>query len=279
MVPLDTWLLFCVACAALAATPGPNLLYLVSRTLCQGRAAGFVSLAGTTTGFAFHVLAAALGLSALFVAVPVAYDVVRWAGAAYLALARVADVGARRTAVRSRGRRRRRRRRASPLPQRHAHEHSQSQGRAVPSRALSRSSSTPRAAACSAQASCSAATQLVIVSAFDTMFVLAARRRARAGSPRGRLWARGRSGCWRAVFAGARRCGSRWMTRRVMPAGAMPGLREAHARRARLGRLVHRGARSSPRRCRRRPRRCGAMWSRPSRSSRCRSRWSAACRA
>ena len=84
-MPLSTWLLFCLACAALAATPGPNMLYLVSRTLVQGRPAGFVSLAGTETGLLFHVLAAAFGLSALLAAVPLAYDVLRWAGAAYLA--------------------------------------------------------------------------------------------------------------------------------------------------------------------------------------------------
>lgn len=85
MLPLDTWLLFCLACLALAATPGPNMLFLVSRTLAQGRAAGFVSLAGTSAGFALHALAAALGLSALLAAVPLAYEVVRWAGAIYLA--------------------------------------------------------------------------------------------------------------------------------------------------------------------------------------------------
>jgi threonine/homoserine/homoserine lactone efflux protein len=85
VMPLSTWLLFCVACIALAATPGPNMLYLVSRTLVQGRGAGFLSLAGTETGLAFHVLAAAFGLSALLATVPVAYDAVRWAGAAYLA--------------------------------------------------------------------------------------------------------------------------------------------------------------------------------------------------
>ena len=84
MIPLETWLLFCVACIALAATPGPNMLFLVSRTLAQGRAAGFVSLAGTSSGFALHAMAAALGLSALLAAVPVAYDIVRWAGAIYL---------------------------------------------------------------------------------------------------------------------------------------------------------------------------------------------------
>src|SRR4029450_5167562 len=85
MVPLATWLVFCIACAALAVTPGPNLLYLVSRTLVQGRAAGLVSLAGTATGLAFHIIAAALGLSALLATVPAAYDAVRWAGAVYLA--------------------------------------------------------------------------------------------------------------------------------------------------------------------------------------------------
>ena len=85
MMPLETWLFFCLACIALVATPGPNVLYLVSRTLAQGRAAGFVSMAGTSTGFAVHALAAAFGLSALLAAVPLAYDVVRIAGALYLA--------------------------------------------------------------------------------------------------------------------------------------------------------------------------------------------------
>src|SRR5512138_184906 len=85
MISLETFLLFCLACAALAATPGPNMLFLVSRTLAQGRAAGFVSLAGTSTGFLLHALAAAFGLSALLAAVPLAFEVVKWAGAAYLA--------------------------------------------------------------------------------------------------------------------------------------------------------------------------------------------------
>ena len=85
MLTLETWLVFCVACVALAATPGPNMLFLVSRTLAQGRGAGFVSLAGTSTGFALHAVAAALGLTALLAAVPVAFEVVRVAGALYLA--------------------------------------------------------------------------------------------------------------------------------------------------------------------------------------------------
>jgi threonine/homoserine/homoserine lactone efflux protein len=76
--------LFALASILLALTPGPNLLYLVSRTLCQGRRAGIVSLAGTSLGLAFHVFAAALGLSAIFLSIPVLYDALRFAGAGYL---------------------------------------------------------------------------------------------------------------------------------------------------------------------------------------------------
>ena len=85
MIPLETWLLFVAASIALAVTPGPNLVYLVARTVAQGRRAGLVSLAGTTSGFVCHVLAAAFGLSAILAAVPYPYDAVRYAGAAYLA--------------------------------------------------------------------------------------------------------------------------------------------------------------------------------------------------
>src|SRR5580692_10866718 len=85
MIPLQTWLLFCAACAALVATPGSNVAYLVSRTITQGRAAGFASLAGTFSGSGLHVVAAALGLSALLLGVPLAYQAVRWVGAIYLA--------------------------------------------------------------------------------------------------------------------------------------------------------------------------------------------------
>jgi threonine/homoserine/homoserine lactone efflux protein len=76
--------LFALASVLLALTPGPNVVYVVSRTLCQGRRAGIVSLAGTSLGFVFHVFAAALGLSAIFLTVPVLYDALRYAGAGYL---------------------------------------------------------------------------------------------------------------------------------------------------------------------------------------------------
>ncbi|GAA4907310.1 LysE family translocator [Streptomyces coeruleoprunus] len=66
-------------------TPGPNMIYLVSRSLTQGRRAGLVSLAGVATGFLVYLVATNLGLSVLFVAVPQLYLAVKLAGAAYLA--------------------------------------------------------------------------------------------------------------------------------------------------------------------------------------------------
>jgi threonine/homoserine/homoserine lactone efflux protein len=75
---------FALAALALVLTPGPNMIYCVSRTLCQGRRAGFVSLAGVLLGFLVHLLAAALGLTALLMAVPLAFDAIKLAGAAYL---------------------------------------------------------------------------------------------------------------------------------------------------------------------------------------------------
>jgi threonine/homoserine/homoserine lactone efflux protein len=65
-------------------TPGPDVLYIVGRSLSQGRLAGVVSALGISAGCLFHIAAAALGLSTLLLAVPLAYDAVRYAGAAYL---------------------------------------------------------------------------------------------------------------------------------------------------------------------------------------------------
>jgi len=77
-------LLFALAAFILVLTPGPNMIYLSSRSLCQGRAAGVISLFGVVAGFIIHMLAAAVGLSAMFLAVPVAYEMVKLAGAVYL---------------------------------------------------------------------------------------------------------------------------------------------------------------------------------------------------
>lgn len=84
MVPVHDLLVFAGASLLLVLTPGPNMLYLISRSICQGRSAGVVSLAGVVLGFFVHMLAASLGLSALFMAVPLAFDLLKWAGAAYL---------------------------------------------------------------------------------------------------------------------------------------------------------------------------------------------------
>ncbi|MDQ8020249.1 MAG: LysE family translocator [Moraxellaceae bacterium] len=84
MVPASDLMLFAGAALLIALTPGPNMLYLLSRSLCQGHRAGFISLLGVVTAFLVHMLSAALGLTALFLAVPLAYELLRWAGAAYL---------------------------------------------------------------------------------------------------------------------------------------------------------------------------------------------------
>ncbi|BCJ50139.1 lysine transporter LysE [Actinoplanes sp. NBRC 14428] len=66
-------------------TPGPNMMYLVARSITQGRRAGLISLTGVATGFLIYLTAAAAGLSAVFAAVPEAYLAVKIAGAGYLA--------------------------------------------------------------------------------------------------------------------------------------------------------------------------------------------------
>jgi threonine/homoserine/homoserine lactone efflux protein len=75
---------FAAVALAMVLTPGPNMAYLVSRTICQGRAAGMISLGGVMVGFVVYVLLAAFGITALLFAVPLAYDALRIAGACYL---------------------------------------------------------------------------------------------------------------------------------------------------------------------------------------------------
>ncbi|MBE1710529.1 MULTISPECIES: LysE family translocator [Mesorhizobium] len=85
MPDLSTIGLFAIACLALTATPGPDMLLIASRSPSQGRASGLATYAGIAAGTYCHALAAAFGLSQLFLAAPIAYDIVRYAGAAYLA--------------------------------------------------------------------------------------------------------------------------------------------------------------------------------------------------
>ena len=75
---------FALVSLGMVLTPGPNMIYLVSRAISQGRMAGLVSLGGVALGFVFYMLCAAFGITALVVAVPFAYDGLRLAGAAYL---------------------------------------------------------------------------------------------------------------------------------------------------------------------------------------------------
>ena len=84
MIALTTLAFFAAAALALCATPGPDMLLIASRSISQGRVSGLATLAGIQAGTYCHALAAAFGLSQLFLAVPLAYDAVRYAGAAYL---------------------------------------------------------------------------------------------------------------------------------------------------------------------------------------------------
>ena len=68
----------------MALTPGPNMIYLVSRSISQGRLAGLISLGGVAVGYVFYLLCAAFGITALMFAVPYAYDALRFAGVLYL---------------------------------------------------------------------------------------------------------------------------------------------------------------------------------------------------
>ena len=80
----STLVLFAVAAVTLLVIPGPAVLYIVTRSVDQGRAAGLASVCGVHVGTLVHVAAAALGLSALLVSSATAYHAVRWLGAAYL---------------------------------------------------------------------------------------------------------------------------------------------------------------------------------------------------
>lgn len=84
MLDLSQILAFGLICWAMVLTPGPNMIYLISRSICQGKTAGFISLAGVGVGFIFYMLCASFGITALIVAVPYAYDTIRIAGAIYL---------------------------------------------------------------------------------------------------------------------------------------------------------------------------------------------------
>ncbi|WP_261525431.1 LysE family translocator [Burkholderia multivorans] len=85
MPPMSTLFAFGLVSLGMVLTPGPNMIYLISRSICQGRRAGLVSLGGVALGFVFYMFCAAFGITALVLTVPYAYDALRVAGALYLA--------------------------------------------------------------------------------------------------------------------------------------------------------------------------------------------------
>ena len=84
MVSLAALAAFAAVALGMVLSPGPNMAYLVSRSICQGRVAGLISLGGVALGFVTYMLLAAFGITALLFALPYAYDALRLAGAAYL---------------------------------------------------------------------------------------------------------------------------------------------------------------------------------------------------
>jgi threonine/homoserine/homoserine lactone efflux protein len=84
MPTITTLLAFAALAVGMVLTPGPNMIYMISRAITQGRVAGLISLAGVVVGFIFYMLCAAFGITALVFAVPYAYDAMRFAGVIYL---------------------------------------------------------------------------------------------------------------------------------------------------------------------------------------------------
>ncbi len=84
MLTVQELLLYILAALAVMLTPGPNMMYCVSRALCQGRIAGWISVMGVQAGNVLHIAAATLGLSAVMAAQPLLFDAIRLVGAAYL---------------------------------------------------------------------------------------------------------------------------------------------------------------------------------------------------
>ncbi len=84
MPALSTYALFLAAGIGLLAIPGPAVLYVVGRSIDQGRRAGLVSVLGISTGTLVHITAATVGLSSLVLASAVAFNAVKYVGAAYL---------------------------------------------------------------------------------------------------------------------------------------------------------------------------------------------------
>lgn len=84
MIPFNELWIFILAVFVLVITPGPNMLYLISRSITQGKKAGLISLIGVVLGFLFHSLMVSFGLTAIFMAIPYAFLVLKTLGVGYL---------------------------------------------------------------------------------------------------------------------------------------------------------------------------------------------------
>jgi threonine/homoserine/homoserine lactone efflux protein len=84
MIPFQELLFFALAALVLVISPGPNMIYLISRSITQGRKAGLISLAGIIAGFLFHIVLVSFGLTAVLFAVPFAYTLLKTFGVCYL---------------------------------------------------------------------------------------------------------------------------------------------------------------------------------------------------
>lgn len=99
MPSATTYGLFVLASLTLLVIPGPAVLYIVGRSIDQGRAAGLASVLGVTTGTLIQIGLATVGLSSLVLASAIAFDVVKYAGAVYLVALGIMRLRSRRTAL------------------------------------------------------------------------------------------------------------------------------------------------------------------------------------
>ena len=84
MIPFHELLFFILAALILVISPGPNMIYLISKSITQGKKSGMISLAGIVCGFLFHIIMVSFGLTAVLLAVPLAYTVLKTLGTVYL---------------------------------------------------------------------------------------------------------------------------------------------------------------------------------------------------
>lgn len=100
MIELDTYLLFVGASVVLVVVPGPDMAFLLGRSIAQGRRAGALAAIGINVGAYVHLLAAVLGLSAILMSSSLAFTVIKWAGACYLVWIGLQAIASKRAVLR-----------------------------------------------------------------------------------------------------------------------------------------------------------------------------------